>query len=205
MTAAHCCRAYSAVPSSYKVRVGAHNLNAGAAAEPNAKTYTLARLVVHPQYIASPVAQNDFCLLKVSEPLRFSAEVEPVCLPAEDGSDEAPGTKCWVTGWGSTAANRGNFEEFLKEVKAEEAGKVAKNLQRATRATPALYQVAVNITTQDVCSKAYPGNISPQMICAAAPGKDSCQGDSGGPFVCQKAPVAGVEQPFKLVGVVSWG
>lgn len=202
MTAAHCCVAYAAVPSSYQIRVGAHNINAGPSTEPNAKTHDLSRLVVHPSYRARPVAHNDFCLLKVAEPIVFSEHVTPVCLPEGDGSDEAPGTKCWVTGWGSTSPARGDFESFIREVKAADT---VKNVKLASRATPALYQVAVNITPQDVCSRAYPNYITPEMICGAAPGKDSCQGDSGGPFVCQKPAVNGVEQPFKLVGVVSWG
>jgi hypothetical protein len=47
------------------VRIGSHDL--GKSSESSAKTLNLARLIVHPQYIAYPVAQNDFCLLKTAE------------------------------------------------------------------------------------------------------------------------------------------
>lgn len=201
MTAAHCCVAYGANPSAstFKVRVGAHNI---AANEPNARTLSLSKVIVHPSYASRPAAQNDFCLLRLAEPLAFNTDVQAVCLPSEQGHDEAPGTKCWVTGWGSTSPNRGSFDDFMAEVRQTESGKLPKSPKSVVRATAALYQVAVNITTPAACSAAYaPINITPQMICGAAPGKDSCQGDSGGPFVCQ----AGPDQPFKLVGVVSWG
>merc|ERR1719400_295882 len=41
--------------------------------------------------------------------------------------------------------------------------------------------------------------ITDDMLCAEAEGKDSCQGDSGGPFTVD------VEGQHHLVGVVSWG
>uniref|UniRef100_A0A8D2KWV5 Peptidase S1 domain-containing protein n=1 Tax=Varanus komodoensis TaxID=61221 RepID=A0A8D2KWV5_VARKO len=57
--------------------------------------------------------------------------------------------------------------------------------------------VKVPILTDAECKKAYPGNISDNMICLGyiEGGKDACQGDSGGPVACD-----GV-----LQGIVSWG
>ena len=39
------------------------------------------------------------------------------------------------------------------------------------------------------------------MICIKATKEGGCQGDSGGPFVCRLGP----NDPWKLMGVVSWG
>ncbi|CAG0898152.1 unnamed protein product [Darwinula stevensoni] len=43
-------------------------------------------------------------------------------------------------------------------------------------------------------------NITKNMFCASAPGKDACQGDSGGPIM-QKTPSG----YYVDIGIVSWG
>jgi len=140
---------------------------------------------------------NDFCLLKLKEPVACNEHISPVCLPTTEHGE--PGTRCWVTGWGSTRANRGDWNDFLREIQAAEEGQYPKNEELTARSSPVLRQVDVLVTEQSVCNTAYNGQISDDMICGAAPGKDSCQGDSGGPFVCEH------DGEYKLVGVVSWG
>jgi secreted trypsin-like serine protease len=103
-----------------------------------------------------------------------------------DELDGQVGQKCWVTGWGNTRATRATgFEEFIKNLQASEQGLLPKDLNVETRASNTLRQVDVVVSNQSQCNVAYTDYITPQMICAEAPGKDSCQGDSGGPFVCQ--------------------
>ncbi len=64
-----------------------------------------------------------------------------------------------------------------------------------------LQKVTVPFVADDVCGKAYPGQMTNTMLCAGLEqgGKDSCQGDSGGPLL------GGTGVDRKLVGVVSWG
>ncbi|OQV17867.1 putative Serine protease 29 [Hypsibius exemplaris] len=204
LTAAHCCVSRGAQPSNYKIRVGAHNVLNNV--EQTAVTLALSRVVVHPEYIARPVPHNDFCLLKVAndQQITFSPEVAPVCLP--DETDGQPDDICWVTGWGSERQNRRSLNGLARLIDLSEEVVVPNTgRNRDSRASGALRQVDVKVTSAEKCSAAYPAWITPQMICADNDGKDSCQGDSGGPFVCRKAAVDGIVQPFKLVGVVSWG
>ena len=73
--------------------------------------------------------------------------------------------------------------------------------------TPDRLHVAdVNSVSDDECIRQYQAGaarIFPnEMLCAAAPGKDSCQGDSGGPLVIDNPD--GTQQDVQ-VGIVSWG
>jgi secreted trypsin-like serine protease len=111
----------------------------------------------------------------------FSAQVAPVCLA--DHNDGRSGQKCWISGWGSVVPS--NQTITLADRKGVNE----------------LQQVDVAILDQAKCNKDYnPTVITPQMICAAAPGHDNCQGDNGGPLVCQDD-----FGTFKHVGVISWG
>jgi len=179
LTAAHCCGTPGRpiAPSSRKIRVGAHDLRNQ---ELNAKTYSLERVVQHPSYAGPPTYNNDFCLLKLSGSLTYSAEVSPIEL----GGAET-GQTCTVTGWGRTTQRPGRLVGAIEP-------RVIQNRLR---------QVDVQVVDQAECSRIYNGYIKPEAICGRAPGKDSCQGDSGGPFVCRSS----ADAAYKLVGVVSWG
>lgn len=75
----------------------------------------------------------------------------------------------WVSGWGLTQTRAD--ADFYGPLQAA----------RVTAAASCGYQ------------------LTPSMICAGAPGKDSCSGDSGGPLV------GGGRGQEQLVGIVSWG
>ncbi|XP_037791425.1 acrosin-like [Penaeus monodon] len=116
---------------------------------------------------------NDIALLTLEEPLEWSAGVGPVCLPPDgDFKDRA----AVVAGWGSLGAN-GPYATKLNEV-------------------------AVTITDQEMCEKAYSSSmfyVTDKHICAADPGKDACHGDSGGPLVIRE------NGKWVLIGIVSFG
>ncbi|MFF1558772.1 S1 family peptidase [Streptomyces sp. NPDC058279] len=87
-----------------------------------------------------------------------------------------PGTRAAVYGWGDTSG----FGDYAYGLRAAH----------------------VTVLSDEVCSKAYPGDADGQyrpesMVCAGEQegGKDACQGDSGGPLVAQG----------RLIGLVSWG
>ncbi|XP_046402910.1 trypsin-1-like [Ischnura elegans] len=110
---------------------------------------------------------GDISILEINPPFVFRPGVQPIALPDSD-MDVPVGTGADVSGWGTT----------------EEGGDLPEHLRHAV----------VTIVDQKMCNKAY-GSITNNMICAAAPKRDSCQGDSGGPLVVNG----------KLVGIVSFG
>jgi len=114
---------------------------------------------------------HDIMLIKLSTPSTFA----PVTLAASGAEleEEDPTT---VMGWGTTSAG-GNVSNELREVE-------------------------VLIVNNENCDAMYGGDsVSDDMMCAAAPGKDSCQGDSGGPLIIKGEDATSDVQ----VGVVSWG
>ncbi|XP_059109392.1 kallikrein-14 [Peromyscus eremicus] len=126
------------------------------------------RQVPHPQY--QPRAHNnDLMLLQLQKKVRMGRAVRAIAVATSCAS---PGTPCRVSGWGTTASPVARYPN-------------------------ALQCVNVNIMSEEVCRRAYPGTITSGMVCAGVPqgGKDSCQGDSGGPLVCGG----------QLQGLVSWG
>jgi len=172
MTAAHCC-AISSSAAAFTVRVGAHNI--GVNNEATARNHVASKIIRHPLYGSNPSTRQDFCLLKLAQPIVFDANVKSVHLA--DESVGLVGDKCYVTGWG-------NQESF--------------------KPTQILREADVTIQSNADCAKAWSvigaNPIVPEQVCVSDPWKGSCNGDSGGPLVCPDA-----EGEYKLVGVVSWG
>jgi trypsin len=153
VTAAHCCDGQSA--SRLAVAVGNHRLNTDDADQEN---IPLKRIVMHPAYDSSDIS-NDICMLELEHAATFGDHVAAIALPMSNEEYDA-GTKCQVTGWGTTSAG----------------GSIANTLRKVT----------VPVVSDDDCNDSYSGDIFDSMICAGLDegGKDSCQGDSGGPFMC---------------------
>merc|ERR1711934_878441 len=147
LTAAHC--TVDEKPKWIRVLLGEHNI-----ADSDFNRVDVAEIINHPDYNSGTI-DNDYAILRLKNPVNFTNEVSPACLPA-DLSVTYAGVLATVTGWG-TLSSGGN---------------------RPT----AMHEVDVTVTTNAECSNAY-DSITANMICAADSGKDSCQGDSGGPLI----------------------
>ena len=63
---------------------------------------SIERLFKHPRYNMSSNHNYDMALLKLAKTLQYNDRVTPICLPEMDFD---PGTKCFVTGWGTIASS----------------------------------------------------------------------------------------------------
>ncbi|XP_050099477.1 trypsin alpha-3-like [Anopheles aquasalis] len=128
-----------------------------------ADTFTspVRELLVHEAY-DDELSRNDIALVKLSSAVPSDHPTLVVIALWE----EAPvvGTRCQVSGWGTTIAG-------------------------VQESTERLMAVNVTIVAMSSCNStdSYDGELVPGMMCAGEPGggKDSCQGDSGGPLVCE--------------------
>nr|AAD30107.1 trypsinogen-like serine protease [Notothenia coriiceps] len=126
-------------------------------------------IIWHPSYDYQTL-DFDIMLIKLYHPVEVTEAVAPIPLPTRCPYG---GLSCSVSGWGNT--NLGG-EVYM----------------------PTLLQcLNVPIVDLQVCENAYPGMISPRMVCAGymEGGKDACNGDSGSPLVCDG----------EVQGLVSWG
>ncbi|XP_077382928.1 suppressor of tumorigenicity 14 protein homolog [Festucalex cinctus] len=134
----------------------------------------LKRIVSHPDY-NQMTFDYDVAVLELSEPLRLSNTIQPVCLPAASHVFPA-GMSCWVTGWGAQ----------------REGGQKTQLLQKAM----------VKIINDSVCNVVTEGQVTSRMLCSGflRGGIDACQGDSGGPLACLEE-----SGKWFQAGIVSWG
>ena len=97
---------------------------------------------------------NDVAILTLNTPapIYSNANVKPVCMMA--GSNSLENRQAIVSGWGSL---KFGTSKFPKE----------------------LHSVTVKVWNNNLCNSNYgsqaPGGITPRMLCASLPGKDSCQ------------------------------
>ena len=72
-----------------------------------AQRITATESFVHPGY-STQTHVNDIMLVKLSHPARMSSSVNKVNLPSHC---DAPGTKCTVSGWGTTTSPDGEASQ----------------------------------------------------------------------------------------------
>ncbi|XP_029433187.1 trypsin-3-like [Rhinatrema bivittatum] len=107
----------------------------------------------NPYYI-----DNDFMMVKLSEPAKFNQYVQPIKIASSCPVDDS---QCLVSGWGNLLSSGVQYPNVLQ-------------------------CLDLPILSDDDCKVSYPNKITKNMFCAGflKGGKDSCQGDSGGPLVC---------------------
>ncbi|XP_046462622.1 trypsin alpha-3-like [Daphnia pulex] len=166
LTAAHCLAGKTqASVSSFTVRVNTLALNGATA---GSVSRGVSKFVIHPSYTSS-TNDNDLALMKLVSPI---TNVKLATLPAAaiscSPASTYAGQSALISGWGTTSSG----------------GSISQTLLKAN----------VQVLDNTACKLQY-STLTNNMICAAAPGKDTCQGDSGGPMM-----VGGVQ-----VGITSFG
>ncbi|XP_072518282.1 granzyme K-like [Salminus brasiliensis] len=158
LTAAHCKKKLDSCPS-VTVLLGALSLRK------SKNTQRIEVLEYHiPKTFNNKTKANDIMLLKLQEKVQLkekTVKVKPIPKPVRTIID---GTKCQVSGWGTTNV------EILE-------------------ASDVLREVEVSVVNRDLCNCYYNNNpvITEDMICAGnkQQRKDACWGDSGGPLECK--------------------
>jgi len=176
VTAAHCVFEIP-FPQSYEIRLGVHDRRVS----DQVQSIGLSEIHINNRAMTKGYG-NDIALLKLSRPALIGGRVGLACLPSGDLTDRvAPGTKCFLTGWGSSYF-QGNKSQILM-------------------------QAEMPIVDYNTCAKANEklGEVVDRLMVCAGYGGDSkvsgCHGDSGGPLVCQDEKTG----RWTLRGTVSWG
>ncbi|KAH8376983.1 hypothetical protein KR093_002500 [Drosophila rubida] len=177
LTAAHCvARMTSWDVAALTAHLGDYNIRTDF--EVQHVSRRIKRLVRHKGFEFSTL-HNDIAILTLSEPVPFSTEIQPICLPtsAAQQARSYSGQVATVAGWGSLREN-GPQPSILQKVD-------------------------IPIWANSECAQKYgraaPGGIIESMICAGQAAKDSCSGDSGGPMIVNEG------SRYTQVGIVSWG
>ncbi|XP_071643203.1 serine proteinase stubble isoform X2 [Temnothorax longispinosus] len=157
LTAAHCVANMNSWDvARLTVRLGDYNIKTNT--EIRHIERRVKRVVRHRGF-NSRTLYNDVALLTLSEPVEFTEQIRPICLPS--GSQLYSGKTATVIGWGSL---------------------------RESGPQPAILQeVSIPVWSNSECKLKYgaaaPGGIVDSFLCAGRAAKDSCSGDSGGPLM----------------------
>ncbi|XP_067640818.1 trypsin-1 [Eurosta solidaginis] len=151
LTAAHC--VVKVQPERLQLQYGSTELNAT-----GAKLANISKIIVHENYKPADLHINDIALVRLQAPIRFSAKVRAVHLPAAQ-QHTAEAMPAVLLGWGLNASG----------------GVLQKQLQK----------VHLQIFSDDECSQRHETQIHATTICAGVPegGRGQCSGDSGGPLL----------------------
>ncbi|XP_071401032.1 chymotrypsin-like elastase family member 2A [Centroberyx affinis] len=154
LTAAHCIN----MRLRYRVFVGKHNLRVS---EPNTKAIRPAKIIVHERWTNSVSEGNDIAMIKLSEHVSLTDQVQLACVPAPN-TILPRNYPCYITGWGAFYIGGPSY--------------------------PILQQALLPVVDHDTCSQNnwWGNGIHRSMVCAGGDGVVAgCSGDSGGPLNCK--------------------
>ncbi|KAH8351829.1 hypothetical protein KR084_000018, partial [Drosophila pseudotakahashii] len=153
----------------FQIRAGSALWNYGG------KRVNVAVIISHDEFINNSPFKNDIAVLRLSEPLELSNQVQTIPLAA---NYPARGTNAFASGWGATSIQLYYDNGELKHHKES-----TKNLQGV--------RLRINLPGFWISLLSIPQD----QIYAGTYGQTICNGDSGGPLVVDR----------QLVGVVSSG
>lgn len=164
LTAAHCTTYLN--ESSYRVEkareiyvvAGRHTVSSP---EPDEQKRISVKSLTS-SYSVYKLGLNDIALLKLNEPLKFTARVRPICLPKQ-GKELKERTKATLIGWGSDY--RPEPIDILQELK-------------------------LRVVPERACLRDFPEFVNHKLVCtefrAGRGGLGACKGDSGGPLMTEE-------------------
>ncbi|NXI74509.1 FA10 factor, partial [Anseranas semipalmata] len=144
--------------------------------EPSTAMHRVEKIFLNARF-DSKTFDSDIALIKLREPITFSEDVVPACLPEEDFANDVLMKQTFgiVSGFGN------NFE----------------------RAQPVKRMKVLQIPYVDrnTCRLALHHQVTKNMFCAGynKDGQDVCQGDGGGPHVTE------YNGTYFVTGIISWG
>ena len=106
VTAAHCVYKRERT-GGFSIRVGDHDREEDEGPEVDIR---VKKVIRHEGYDPRHI-NNDIAMFKLATPVKFNKFVSPACLPSEK---VAPGTKCYITGWGKTH-HPGHMTRYLQQ------------------------------------------------------------------------------------------
>ncbi|NWH64531.1 FA10 factor, partial [Geococcyx californianus] len=169
LTAAHCANQYK----DLQVIVGMVDKEKD---NPSRTMHTVEEIIVHAKFDKTTY-DSDIALIKLKEPITFSEDVIPACLPEEDFANNVLMNQTFgiVSGFGSM------FER--------------------TRPVKRMKVLQIPYVDRNTCKLALYRPITRNMFCAGydKDGKDACQGDGGGPYVTK------YNGTYFVTGIISWG
>uniref|UniRef100_H2Z086 Peptidase S1 domain-containing protein n=1 Tax=Ciona savignyi TaxID=51511 RepID=H2Z086_CIOSA len=178
LTAAHCVALPNVLPRDFPTAAVLGDYDT-TLVESTEEEMSIRDIHTHPDWTAFPIPTNDIALIRLRNCSKIGI---PVCLPKASSNFPA-GTRCVVSGYGTTNPTREVYPDMLQEATVPLI---------AHRKCVRMYSRVVDKTyMQD------------SMLCAGyiEGGVDSCQGDSGGPLVCTDP----TSESKVQIGIVSWG